>query len=77
MFREFFKLRVFTRGLFREDSEGPKRDPSLFLEKCIPAVRATARTDEHSRSVRHDPEEISPASDKTCDRLAYGKAGRH
>ena len=41
--------------------------PSLLLEKCIPAVRATARTDKHSRSVRHDPEEISPVSDKTCD----------
>mgnify|MGYP002519545191 CR=1 FL=1 len=41
--------------------------PSLLLEKYIPAVRATARTDEHTHNVRHDPEEISPASDKTCD----------
>lgn len=39
----------------------------LILEKCIPAVRVTARTDEHSRSVRYDPERISPASDFTCD----------
>ena len=52
----------------------PKGDPSLFLEKCIPAVRATARTDECSRSVRHDPEEISPASDETCDGPTLAKS---
>ena len=50
------------------------KDPSLFLEKCIPAVRATARIDEHSRSVRHDPEEISPASDETCDGPTLAKS---
>ena len=52
----------------------PKGDPSLFLEKCIPAVRATVRTDERSRSVRHDPEEISSASDKTCDGPTLAKS---
>ena len=52
----------------------PKGDPSLFLEKCIPAVRATARTDEHSRSVRHDPERMYPASDKTCDGPTLAKS---
>ena len=46
---------------------------SLLLEKCIPAVRATARTDEHSHSVRHDPEEFSPASDETCDGSVVAK----
>ena len=52
----------------------PKGDPLLFLEKCIPAVRATARTDEHSRSVRHDPEGMYPASDKTCDGPTLAKS---
>ena len=50
------------------------KDPLLFLEKCIPAVRVTARTDERSRSVCHDPEEISPASDKTCDGPTLAKS---
>ena len=50
------------------------KDPSLFLEKCIPAVRATARTDERSRSVRHDPEGMYPASDKTCDGPTLAKS---
>ena len=52
----------------------PKGDPSLFLEKCIPAVRATVRTDERSRSVRHDPEGMYPASDKTCDGPTLAKS---
>ena len=50
------------------------KDPSLFLEKCIPAVRATARTDERLRSVRHDPEGMYPASDKTCDGPTLAKS---